>query len=65
MIQKLAQYPPNTKLVMAHDWSEPLLNDEYLLIEDAATIALTSTGHAIRPDELQRLRDRELATVEA
>jgi hypothetical protein len=55
LIHKLSQYPADTKVMVAQDWSEPLVDDEYLIIEGDPTLAIHGTGHAIRPDELARL----------
>ena len=46
LIQKLAQYPADTKVTIAHDWSEPEIEDCYLQIEGDPTITLQATGWA-------------------
>lgn len=61
LIGKLSQYPSDAKVVLATDWSEPLVDDEYLLIDGDPTVALACSAHGSHPDEVARLR--ELVTV--
>lgn len=56
LIQKLSQFPADTKVVIAHDWSEPLVDPEYLAIEGDPTVTLNSSGHSQHPVELERLQ---------
>lgn len=44
MIQKLAQYPADTKVVLAHDWSEPEFDDGYLDVADNPALAMHSAA---------------------
>ena len=59
LIRKLAQYPPDTKVTMSHDWSDPILDDEDMTTEDEPTLALACSGHGNHPSEVERLRARE------
>jgi hypothetical protein len=63
LARKLLQYPPDTKVTMSTDWSEPLVNDEYLVIEGEPTVTLACSGHANAASEVERLRAREAVTA--
>lgn len=52
LIQRLAQYPPDTRITLAHDWSEPIINNEYLAIEGDPTVTLCASGWAASPVEV-------------
>ena len=48
LIQQLAKYPPDTKIVQSFDWEAPILNDEYLTLRVGATLVLNfSNQHAV------------------
>lgn len=40
MIQELAQYPADTQIVLAHDWTEPVVDDTYLVLTHPEVPAL-------------------------
>lgn len=40
LIQQLAKYPPDTKIVQAFDWEPPILNTGYLHLESGAILVL-------------------------
>ena len=43
MIQKLAQYPANTKVVLSSNWCAPVLSDKYLILETDPCLCIGST----------------------
>lgn len=53
LIQRLSQYPADTKVTIAVDWSEPAIDDSYLAIAGDPTITLQATGWAASPDREQ------------
>lgn len=59
LIQKLAQYPADTKIVLAFDWGEPVISDEYLVLSDEPCLTITNT-----PESQARVSEALAATVE-
>lgn len=45
LIQKLSQHPGDTKIVLAYDWGEPYLDDQYLVL-DPPTLSLCNAPPA-------------------
>ena len=64
LMQKLAKHPADTKIVLASDWGELVLSEDYLCLPDEPCLAITNTPES-KLRHSQALAERDEAVSAA